>query len=45
MGFESPGLAETGLKDFKSAKKRFNDATTIYKDLGMEKSAEYVTCC
>lgn len=35
------GRVETGLKDFKSAKKRFNDAMAIYKELWMEKSAGY----
>src|SRR3990167_970318 len=35
------GQIETVLKDYKSAKKHFNDAGAIYKELGTEKSAEY----
>ena len=35
------GQVEMGLKDYKSAKKRFNDMKAIYKELGMEKSVRY----
>src|SRR3990167_4840758 len=35
------GQIETVLKDYKSAKKHFNDAGAIHKELGTEKSAEH----
>src|SRR3990167_2800641 len=41
IALQELGLVETKLKDGKSAKKRFNDALAILKELGMEKSVEY----
>src|SRR3990167_6805199 len=41
MALKGVGMVERNLKDFKGAKKRFNDAMAIYKEVGMEKSDEY----
>src|SRR3990167_5308408 len=41
IALQEVGLVETGLKDYKGAKRRFNDAMAIFKELGMETSLQY----